>query len=343
MKAVVFHTHGGSEVLEYSDFPDPEPKAGEVLVRLEASALNHLDIWVRRGWPGIRIAYPHIPGADGAGTVAALGTGVRDWSPGDRVVINSNIGCWECDYCLSGYDNRCKNWNLLGETLRGTYAQYVSVPSRNLFPIPDGFDPHKAAAAGLVFHTAWHSLVVRGKLQPGERVLIVGASGGVNTASIQIARLCGAKVYVVGSSQEKLQLALSLGADEVIDRSQSEDWSREVYLRTGKRGVDVVVDNVGHTFPQSMRAACKGGRILTVGNTSGPKIEIDNRFMFARHLSIIGSTMGTIQDFKNVMSLVFSGTLKVHVGHTFPLAEARAAHELLEIGEQMGKITMAIP
>ncbi|HSF82988.1 MAG TPA: zinc-binding dehydrogenase [Anaerolineales bacterium] len=342
MKAIFFHSHGGTEVLEYGELPTPEPGANQVLVKLKAAALNHMDIWVRKGWPGLKLAYPHIPGADGAGEIAALGPGVTRWSVGDRVVINSNLGCGECEYCLAGFDNRCTSWELLGETVRGTYAEHVLVPASNIYPLPDGFDEHAAAAAGLVFHTAWHSLITRACLRPGESVLVVGASGGVNTAAIQIAKLVGATVYVVGSTAEKLTLAESLGADHLIDRSHEENWSKVVYNLSGRRGVDIVVDNVGTTFPLSFRAARKGGRILTVGNTGGAKFEIDNRFIFGKHLSIIGSTMGTRSDFAVVMDLVFSGALKPALDRVFPLQKARAAHERLEKGEQLGKITLAI-
>ena len=342
MKAVLLHSHGGSEVLEYTDFPTPELGPGQVLVRLKAAALNRLDLWVRKGWPGIKLEYPHIPGADGAGEVAAVGAGVGNWAPGDRVVINSNLSCGECDYCLAGMDNRCRTWQLLGETVPGTYAEYVTVPAGNLYRMPEGFDPRAAAAAGLVFHTAWHSLIRRGRLRAGETVLVVGASGGVNSASIQIAKLAGARVIVVGSNAGKLELAQSLGADELIDRTKEENWSTQVYALTDKRGADVVVDNVGTTFPQSFRAACKGGRILTVGNTGGPKFEIDNRFIFSKHLSLLGSTMGTRTDFAQVMELIFAGKLKAMLDRDFPLHEAGAAQEYLMSGEQLGKVTLSI-
>jgi NADPH:quinone reductase-like Zn-dependent oxidoreductase len=342
MKALLFHTHGGPEVLEYTDFPTPEPGEGQVLVKLEAAALNRVDIWTRDGWPGIKLQYPHILGADGAGMVAGVGACVTDWKIGDRVVINSNLGCGYCPACISGQDNRCREWHLLGETVRGTYAQYIAIPARNLYPIPADFEVHKAAAAALVFHTAWHSLIVRGSLKPGESVLVVGASGGVNSASIQIAKLAGATVYVVGSNQEKLKLAESLGADYLIDRSKEENWSKTVYGLTAKRGVEVVVDNVGTTFPLSFRAAAKGGRILTVGNSGGAKFEIDNRQIFGKHLSVLGSTMGTRADFATVMDLVFAGKLKPVIDRDFPLKGAVAAQERLARGEQLGKITLSI-
>lgn len=342
MKAILFHQHGGPEVLEYTDFPTPEPGPGEVLVKLEAAALNRMDLWVRNGWPGLKLAYPHIPGADGAGMVATLGDGVTQWHVSDRVVINANLGCGHCDYCLSGQDNLCQFWHLLGETVVGTYAEYIAVPARQLYPLPEGADFHTAAAAGLVYHTAWHSLITKGKLQAGENVLIVGASGGVNTASIQIAKYAGATVYVIGSNSEKLALADLMGADYLIDRSEDENWSRTIYKLTKNRGVDVVVDNVGTTFPLSFRAARKGGRILAVGNTGNPKFEIDNRYIFGKHLSVIGSTMGTLKDFSTVMDLVLNSKLKVAVDRAYPLKDAHSAQNRLESGKQLGKITLQI-
>lgn len=342
MKAILFHQHGGPDVLEYADFPAPAPRPGEVLVRLRAAALNRLDLWVRNGWPGIRLEYPHIPGADGAGEVAALGQGVSGWKLGERVAINANLGCGDCEFCRAGKDNLCARWNLLGETVRGTYCEYISLPPRQLFRLPADFNLHTAAAAGLVYLTAWHSLISRGNLQAGETVLIVGASGGVNTASIAIAKHLGARVIVVGSDEKKLQLAELLGADALIDRSKEPEWHKAVFSATNKQGADVVVDNVGATFPLSFRAARKGGRILTVGNTGGPKFEIDNRFIFGKHLSLLGSTMGTLKDFSDVMTRVASGQLPVALDQTFPLKDARLAHERLESGEQLGKITLEI-
>jgi len=342
MKAILFHRHGGSEVLEYADFPAPEPKPGEVLVKIRAAALNRLDLWVRNGWPGIKLDYPHIPGADGAGEIAALGEGVSGWQLGEPVAINANLGCGECEACRAENDNRCARWQLLGETVRGTYCEYLALPPRQLFRLPAGFDFHTAAAAGLVYLTAWHSLVTRGQLQSGETVLIVGASGGVNTASISIARYLGARVLVVGSGAEKLKLAETLGADVLIDRSKEPEWHKAVFAATNKQGADVIVDNVGTTYPLSFRAARKGGRILTVGNTGGPKFEIDNRFIFGKHLSLLGSTMGTRKDFAEVMMLVTAGKLPVALDQVFPLKDARLAQERLERGAQLGKITLKI-
>jgi len=342
MKSVFFKTHGDIAVLEYGDQPEPGPGFGQVLVRLHTAALNHLDLWGREGWPGLKLPLPHIPGADGAGEIESLGEGVSGWQVGDRVVINANLGCGNCPFCLAGQDNRCVDWHLLGETIQGTYAEFVSVPARNLFKLPNEFAFTSAAAAGLVYHTAWHSLITRGQLHAGETILIVGASGGVNTACIAIAKFSGAKVIVIGSSKEKLALAESLGADVLIDRSQEADWSKSVYQSTRRKGVDLVVDNVGTTFPLSMKAARKGSRILTVGTTGGARFEIDNRYIYSKHLSIIGSTMGTIQDFHKVMSLVCNRKIKVALDTTFPLFEARRAQERLQNGGKLGKITPAI-
>jgi len=342
MKAVLFHQHGGPEVLEYTEFPTPEPKPGQVLVRLHAAALNRMDVMVRNGWPGLYLELPHINGADGAGEVAALGEDVHDFEIGAPVVINANLGCGHCEFCVAGKDNMCLNWHLLGETIRGTYAEYVALPARQLYKLPRDFDDHKAAAAALVFQTAWHSLVKRGHLQKDETVLIVGAGGGVNTASVQIANYIGARVVIVGSDAKKLEMAELIGADILIDRSKEANWSKSVFLATNKRGVDVVVDNVGITFMQSLRALRKGGRLLTVGNSGGPTFEIDNRYIFAKHLSIIGSTMSTLADFKDVMDLIIAGKLTPILDKTFPLEDAGIAQERLWKNENFGKITLDI-
>jgi NADPH:quinone reductase-like Zn-dependent oxidoreductase len=343
VKAVFFHQHGGPEVLALGDLPDPAPAPGQVLVRLRAAALNRVDLFVRQGWPGLNLEMPHIPGADGAGELAALGEGVMGRRIGERVVVNANLGCGRCPVCLQGRDNLCQDWHLLGETVRGTYAQYVAVPASNAFPVPAGFDLTAAAACSLVYLTAWHSLVTRGALQPGETVLVVGASGGVNTASIQIAKHLGARVLVVGSGPAKLALAESLGADVLIDRSREEDWSKPAFQATKRRGADVVVDNViAGTLPLSLRAARKGGRILTVGNTAGPKVEIDNRFLFSKHLSILGSTMGTQAEFAEMLRIFRDGKVKPVVDAVFPLAKARDAEQRLEEKRQFGKIVIRV-
>jgi NADPH:quinone reductase-like Zn-dependent oxidoreductase len=345
MKAVLFRRHGGPEVLEYTNFPTPEPKPGEALIRLHAAALNRMDVMVRNGWPGIKLQLPHINGADGAGEIVAFGSATETGAleTGDHVVIDANLGCGSCEFCLAGKDNMCRDWHLLGETVRGTYAEYVSLPVKQLYRLPKDFDFHQAAAAALVYQTAWHSLVRRGELQKGETVLIVGAGGGVNTASLQIAKYIGAQVVVIGSDSNKLEMADSLGADILIDRSREEDWSKAVFLATNKRGVDVVVDNVGTTFMLSLRALRKGGRLLTVGNSGAPKFEIDNRYLFAKHLSILGSTMSPLDEFKEVMDLVVAGTLKPVIDRTYSLEDAARAQERLWRNKNFGKITLDIP
>ncbi len=342
MKAILLHEHGAPDRLQYSDFPTPELEEKKVLVKLHAAALNRMDLFVRAGWRGLKLEMPHILGADGAGEIVAVGEKVAGWQIGDHVVINANLGCGDCEFCLAGEDNRCDNWHLLGETVRGTYAEFVLLSPKQLFRLPDLFDYHAAAAASLVYQTAWHSLITRGNLRQGEKVLIVGASGGVNTASIQIAKLTGASAIVVGSDAKKLELAESLGADILIDRSKTDNWSKDVFKLTNRKGVDAVVDNVGTTFPLSFRALRKGGRLLTVGNTGAPQFEIDNRYIFAKHISVIGSTMGTLQDFRDVMSLVVAGKLNPVVDKIFELKDARLAHERMQGNQQLGKILLDI-
>lgn len=347
MKAVLFRAHGGPEVLEFTDFPTPQPKPGEAMIRLHAAALNRMDVMVRNGWPGLRLELPHINGADGTGEIIEVNSPVLQGDEmgirvGDHVVINANLGCGKCEYCIEGKDNLCRDWHLLGETVRGTYAEFVALPIKQLYRLPANFDYHQAAAAALVYQTAWHSLVKRGRLQHGETVLIIGAGGGVNTASVQIAKYIGTQVLVVGSDVKKLEKAESIGADILIDRSKEADWSKAVFLATNKRGVDVVVDNVGATFMQSLRTLRKGGRLLTVGNSAGPKVEIDNRYVFAKHLSIIGSTMSTLEDFKEVMGLIVSGKLKPIFDKMYPLKDAAAAQIRLWKNENFGKITLDI-
>jgi NADPH:quinone reductase-like Zn-dependent oxidoreductase len=344
MKAILLSEHGPVENLQYvTDHPIPNPGPGEVRVRVQAAALNYLDIWVRNGWPGIKLHLPHILGADAAGVVDALGEGVTSCSVGDRVAVDPTISCGECMFCRSGWQNRCVNFGILGEHMTGTYAEYIVVPARNLLCIPQHISFAEAAAASLVFVTAWHSLITRGNLRPGEAVLLVGAGGGVNTASLQIAKLMNCTVYVIGSTDDKLQQARDLGADVVIPRDIEGGWSRAIYQFTAKRGVDVVVDNVGAaTMNDSLRSLARGGRMLTVGNTSGPNVEIDNRLIFGKHLSIIGSMMGPHQDYVTVMNLLFKGKLKAIIDSTFPLDRAAEAQRKLEAGESFGKVVLEI-
>jgi len=344
MRAMLLTEHGGLDKLTYTaDHPTPTPKADQVRVRVHAAALNRLDIWVREGWPGLKLPMPHVPGADAAGVIDAIGSAVSGWEVGDRVVIDPTISCGVCDFCRAGEQNRCPFGGIMGEDISGTFAEYILVSARNLLKLPDHFPYEVAAAGSLATITAWHSLITRANLRPGQSVLIVGAGGGVNSASIQIAKLAGATVYVVGSNAEKLAEAQKLGADHLIDRSVG-DWGKAIYSLTGKQGVDIVIDNVGQaTLPTSLRAAKRGGQILIVGNTSGPIASIDVRFIFSKHLSILGSTMAPHADFVAAMNQVFAGKITPIIGARFPLDQAAEAERQLEAGAIFGKIVLDIP
>lgn len=342
MQAVVFHEHGSIDQVLVDDVPVPDIQPDEVLVEIKAGALNRLDLWVLEGWPGLKLKLPHIMGSDGAGIVARVGSAVTQFAAGDRVAINPSLSCGECHFCRAGQDNLCQRFAIKGEHVDGFFAEYTAVPARNLLKLPEHVAFTDAAAASLVFVTAWHSLITRGRLQAGESVLIVGAGGGVNTASIQIARLAGAgPIYVVGSTAEKLEQAHDLGADVLINRSE-EDWGKAIFKATARAGVDVVVDNVGAaTFHGSLRALRKGGRLLTVGNTSGPKFEFDNRYMFGKHLSIFGSTMGPIQDYEKVMGLIFEGRLRPVIDAVLPMTDAVQALRRMAESDMSGKLVLA--
>lgn len=345
MKAIVFCQHGDLDQIEYSEMPEPEIRPNEVLLAVKAAALNQLDLWTLKGWPSLKLKFPHILGADGAGVIADVGVDVTDFAVGDRVAVNPTLSCGHCHYCLTGRDNMCDHFGLFGEHVDGFFAEYAAVPTRNLFKIPDNYSTtssfDNAAAASLVYVTTWHSLIVEGKLRAGESVLIVGAGGGINTASIQIAKFAGAgPIYVIGSSEEKLARARNLGADVTINR-HDEDWGKAVYKITGRQGVDIVIDNVGAaTYHTSLRSLKKGGRLLTVGNTSGARFEIDNRLIFGKHITIIGSTMGTIADYHKVMDLIFEGHLRPIIDTVYPLSEGQTALKRLKNSQMAGKIVL---
>jgi len=342
VKALCFYEHGELDVLQYTDVPDPEPGPAQVLVRVRACALNHLDVFVRQGWPGLKLEMPHWTGADVAGEIAGLSEGVTGWKVGQRVVVDPGISTREDGFTRRGEHSLSPGYVILGEQIRGGQAEYAVVPAANLMPIPEGWDFPQAVAPLLVSLTAWRMLIHRAKLRAGESVLIVGAGGGVNSMAIQIAKLAGATVYALTSSEEKMEKAHELGADVVLNYREDPRWSRTLYKMTGRRGVDVVVDNVGQaTLAQSLRAVARGGRIVIVGNTSSPQAEIDIRFIFGKQISIIGSTMGTHQDFRDVMALVWAGKLKPVVDRVMPLSEGKVAFEALERGEQFGKIVLA--
>jgi len=336
-----FHHHGTLDQLQYGNVDLPEIGNDEVLLEVKAAGLNRLDLWVLEGWPRLKLNFPHILGSDGSGVVIKTGPDVQGFVPGDRVAVNPTRSCGRCIYCRSGRDNMCDRFALFGEHIPGFFAEFQAVPERNLLRLPDNVSHEIAAAASLVYVTAWHSLMEIGRLKAGEDVLILGAGGGVNTAYLDIARLAGAgKIYVVGSSDEKLASARQLGAHVTINRHQ-EDWGKAVYELTDRQGVDVVVDNVGAaTFHQSLRSLKKGGRLLTVGNTTGAKIEIDNRYIFGKQLKIIGTTMGPHQDYVTVMRLIFTGRLSPMIDTIFPLVEGAEALRRLEEGHIRGKLIL---
>lgn len=345
MKAVVFHQHGPIDVLQEADLPTPAIGPADVLLDVKAVALNRLDLFVREGWPALKLPMPHILGADVAGVVSAVGSGVTSVKPGQRVTVNPTLSCGECEYCARGEDEMCVQFHLLGETTRGGYAEQMAIPARNLLALPDDISFEQAAAANLVMVTAWYSMIRKGNLRPGEDVLIVGAGGGVNSVSIQIAKMAGARVLVVASSADKAARAKALGADIVIDRAQTPDWSREVFKQTNRRGVDVVVDNVGQaTWASSIRALGRGGRMLVVGNTSGYNIQLDSRFIFSRQLSIIGSTMGSQADFRAAMQAVFAHKVSAPIDRILPFGQesARELHRVLTAGDVFGKLVMTM-
>ncbi len=341
MTALVLTEHGGLDQIELVSVPIPDFAADQVLVQVKAAALNRLDLWVIKGWPGLNLSWPHTLGSDCAGLITAVGSQVTEFTAGDRVVVNPTLSCGRCAFCLEGRDNLCDDFSVLGEHVAGVYAEYAAIPARNILPLPDHVPYETAAAAALVFLTAWHSLIVRGGLRAGESILIVGAGGGVNTAAIQIARLAGAgPIYVIGSAADKLELAAELGADVTLNRNEG-SWSREIYELTDRLGVDIVVDNVGAaTFSGSLRVLRRGGRLLTVGNSSGPKVDLDNRYIFGKHLSIIGSTMGTITDFETVMGLLFDGRLRAVIDTVYPLSDGPMAIQRLAEGDLAGKLVL---
>jgi NADPH:quinone reductase-like Zn-dependent oxidoreductase len=341
VKALCFFEHGDLDVLQYADVPDPEPGPGEVLVRVRACTLNHLDIWVREGWPGLKLELPHWTGADVAGEVAGLGEGVTGWEVGQRVVVDPGLTTRQDEYTRRGEDSVSPGYVILGEHVRGGQAEYLAIPAENLLPLPESWDFARAAAPLLVSLTAWRMLIHRARLRAGESVLVIGAGGGVNSMAIQIAKLAGATVYALTSTEEKMEKAHDLGADVVLNYRDDPHWSKTLYKMTGRRGIDVVVDNVGQaTLTQSMRAVARGGRIVIVGNTSGPQAEIDIRYIFGKQISLIGSTMGGHQDFRDVMELVWEGKLEPVVDRVMPLSEGKAAFAALERGEQFGKIVL---
>ncbi len=342
MKAIIFHQHGGPEVLQYSNVPVPTIRPNEVLVRIRACALNHLDLWVRRGMPGVAIPLPHIPGSDISGEIAEVGSEVTTVRVGQKVVLAPGVSCGKCAACLAGLDNRCRSFSNLGYLIDGGCAEFVRCPGVNCLPYPENLTFEQAAAIPLVFQTAWHMLITRAQLQPGEDVLILGAGSGVGSAAIQIASLLGARVVATAGSVAKLEKAKHLGAQHTINH-KTQKIHDEVRRITNKRGVDVVFEHVGTaTWNESVESLAVGGRLVTCGATTGFDAGIDLRFLFTRQLSILGSYMGTKSELASVMKLVAAGHLKPVIDRTFPLTDCADAHRYLEAGEQFGKVVLSV-
>jgi NADPH:quinone reductase-like Zn-dependent oxidoreductase len=340
MKATVIEAHGGPEVLVYTDVPEPRIKPNEVLVEVKACALNHLDVWVRRGMPGITIPFPHILGNDVAGVVREVGELVTWVKPGDEVLVQPGVSCGHCNACLEGRDNMCREYDILGYRRDGGYAELVFVPGVNIVPKPANLTWEAAAAVPLVTLTAWHMLVTRANVQPGENVLVHAAGSGVGSIGIQIAKLRGARVIATASSEEKLAKAKELGADEVVNYTR-DDWPKEVRRLTDRVGVDVVFEHTGAaTWGGSIASLRTNGRLVTCGATSGFDARTDLRQVFYRHLTILGSFMGSKAELLEALQFVEKGQLHPVVDRALPLADARRAHELLEDRAQFGKLVL---
>ncbi|MGZ8847809.1 MAG: zinc-binding dehydrogenase, partial [Pyrinomonadaceae bacterium] len=340
MKAVIFENHGGPEVLRFTDVADPKISSNEVLIEVRACALNHLDVWVRNGMPGIKIPLPHILGNDVAGVVREVGELVSWAKAGDEVMIQPGVSCGHCAECLAGHDNMCDEYDIIGYRRDGGYAELVAVPGVNLIPKPKDLSWAEAAALPLVTLTAWHMLVARAEVKPGESVLVHAAGSGVGSLGIQIAKLCGARVIATASSDEKLAKARELGADETVKYS-NDDWPKQVKRLTDGRGVDVVFEHTGAaTWAGSILSLKKGGRLVTCGATSGFDARTDLRHVFYRHLTILGSMMGSKADLLAAMKFIETGQIRAVVDRTLPLAEARQAHELMEDRAQFGKLVL---
>jgi NADPH:quinone reductase-like Zn-dependent oxidoreductase len=339
MKAIRIHEFGGPEVLRYEDVPDPQPRKDQVLVRIRACAMNHLDIWVRKGLPSVKL--PHIPGSDVAGEIVEVGEYVSGLNPGQRVLLAPMHFCNHCAKCVAGLQNQCREFSVLGNAVDGGNCELIAVPAVNVIPIPDSLDFNQAASVPLVFLTAWHMLTGRAAIRPGQTVLILGANSGVGIAGIQIAKqLFQCRVITTAGDEHKMAKARELGADHVINHYQQK-ISEEVRKITDKEGVDIVLEHVGPaTWDESVRSLKPAGTLVTCGATTGPQVGIDLRFVYSRQLSILGSYMGTMGELHEVLKHVFSGRVKPVVDRTFPLKEARAAHEYMEKSQMFGKIVL---
>jgi NADPH:quinone reductase-like Zn-dependent oxidoreductase len=345
MRAATYRQHGGPEVLEIADVPTPTPGPHEVQVRVTATALNHIDVWMRRGLPALHLELPHVSGGDVCGVVSALGQGVTGVTEGDRVVLNPGMSCGHCPACLGGRDQFCPDFRMLGEQTWGGQAEYVVVPQANIVPVPRekvALSDEQIAAVPIAFITAWQMLVDRAQIRQGETVLVLAAGSGVGSAAIQIAKLWGARVITTASTDEKLAAARALGADETINHTKTEIVA-EVKRLTGRRGADIVIEHVGaSTFPKSIVAAAKGGRIVTCGATDGFEPVLNLRHVFWRQLSILGSTLASKQRLFEIMDLMGAGRLEPVVHTVLPLEQIAGGHRLIESRAAFGKIVLRV-
>src|SRR5580700_10658554 len=338
MKAVRIHAFGASEVLMYEEVPDPQPRKDQVLVRVKACSLNHLDVWVRKGMPGVKL--PHILGSDIAGEIAEVGEYVSEFRVGQRVLLAPMSFCGRCAKCVAGLQNQCREFTVLGNAVDGGNCELIAAPAANVIPIPDSLDFNQAASVPLVFVTAWHMLVGRAGIRPGQTVLVLGAGSGVGIAAIQIAKLFHCRVITTAGDEAKLAKGRELGADYGINH-YTQKISEEVRKITNKEGVDIVLEHVGAaTWEESVKSLKNAGTLVTCGATTGPNVALDLRHLFARQLTLLGSYMGTMGELHEVLRHVFAGRLKPVVDRVFPLSELRAAHEYLEGSQMFGKIVV---
>ncbi len=354
MKAVVFYEPGGVEKLTYEEqFPQPEMKEDEVLVRVKATSINHVDVWIRKGIPAYHAPMPHIGGCEGAGIIEKVGARVTQWKIGDEVIISPGQPCFECEYCRMGEESTCVQFKLFGGHTQGAFAEYAAVPAKHVIPKPKTISFEDAAAFPLAYLTAWHMLIGRAKLRPAETVLILGASSGIGTAAIQIAKLFGARVIALSSSEEKLAQCKKLGADEAIDYGvgksventsfPTHDFYEKVKELTGGRGVDVVFEHVGPaTFDKSLKSLCKNGRLVFCGSTTGPEVKVDLRYIFSRQLNIMGSMLGTRNELLHVTELVALGKLKPAIHSVHPLKDVSKAETIMESRQVFGKLVIKL-
>jgi len=342
MNAVVFHEHGGPDRLCYQDVETPAYGPEDVLVRVKACALNHLDLWIRQGIPSYRIALPHISGSDVAGTIEAVGDRVEGLVPGARVFLSPGLSCWACDQCRTGQDNLCSSFKVLGAQVDGGYAEYVVVPAVHVLPLPASVSFEEGAAFPLVSLTAWNMVFAQADLRPGETVLVMGGGSGVGSMAIQLAKFAGARVFTTVGIPEKMDKARGLGAEAVLNHSK-DDLIQEIKSLTGGRGVDVVIEHIGpQVLNHCLAVLAKGGRLVTCGATTGGEVTLDLRFIFSRQLTVKGAYLGTRGHLLKAAALVGEGRIRPHIDRVFPLQDARVAQEYLLSRQVFGKVVLSV-